>query len=48
MKEGLTAEYYFNPYSSVYARYEHTDFFSTQEGNDFIENEVKLGVRIRH
>jgi hypothetical protein len=48
VKEGLTAEYYFNPYSSVYARYEHTDFFSTQEASDFIENEVRLGVRIRH
>jgi hypothetical protein len=48
VKEGLTAEYYFNPYASVYARYERTDFFSTQEANDFIENEVRLGVRIRH
>jgi hypothetical protein len=48
VKEGLTAEYYFNPYASVYARYEHTDFFSTDEANDFIENEVRLGVRLRH
>ena len=48
LKEGLTAEYYFNPYMSVYGRYEHTDFFSTQEDSDFVENEVRLGVRLRH
>jgi hypothetical protein len=48
VKEGLTAEYYFNPYFSVYSRYEHTDFFSTEEASDFVENEVRLGVRIRH
>jgi len=48
LKEGFTAEYYFNPYMSVYGRFEHTDFFSTEEDNDFVENEVRLGVRIRH
>ena len=48
VQEGLTAEYYFNPYMSVYGRYEHTDFFSTNEASDFIENEVRLGVRLRH
>jgi hypothetical protein len=48
VKEGLTAEYYFNPYFSVYSRYEHTDFFSTEEASDFVENEVRLGMRIRH
>lgn len=48
LKEGLTAEYYFNPYFSVYGRYEHTDFFSTDEESDFVENEVRLGVRVRH
>jgi hypothetical protein len=48
LKEGLTAEYYFNPYFSMYGRYEHTDFFSTDEGSDFVENEVRLGVRVRH
>jgi hypothetical protein len=47
-KEGLTAEYYFNPYASVYARYEHTDFTSTDPESDFTENEVRLGMRIRH
>jgi hypothetical protein len=47
-KEGLTAEYYFNPYASVYARYEHTDFISTDPESDFSENEVRLGMRIRH
>ena len=48
LKLGLTSEYYFNPYASVYARYEYTDFFSTNEASDFIENEVRLGFRIRH
>ncbi len=48
IKTGATAEYYFNPYASVYARYEYTDFFSTSEQSDFIENELRLGVRIRH
>ena len=47
MKEGLTAEYYFNPITSVYARYERTDFFSTDAANDFIENEVRIGMRLR-
>lgn len=47
LKEGLTAEYYFNPYMSAYAGYEHTDFFSTEAANEFIENEVRLGMRIR-
>jgi hypothetical protein len=42
-KEGLTAEYYFNQYASVYGRYEHTNFISTQEDTNFVENEVKLG-----
>ena len=45
---GPDREYYFNPYFSIYARYEHTDFFSTDQGSDFVENEVRLGVRIRH
>ena len=47
VKEGLTAEYYFNPITSVYARYERTDFFSTDAENDFIENEVRIGMRLR-
>ena len=48
LKEGLTGEYYFNPNFSIYGRYEHTNFFSTDEGSDFVENEVRLGVRIRN
>jgi len=47
LKEGLTAEYYFNPVVSTYAQYEHTDFFSTDEENDFVENEVRVGMRFR-
>ncbi|MGH6736075.1 MAG: outer membrane beta-barrel protein [Methyloceanibacter sp.] len=48
LKEGLSAEHYFNPYASVYVRYEHTDFFSTVEASDFTENEVRIGMRLRH
>ena len=48
IKEGASAEYYFNPYTSVYARYEHTDFFSTDEASDFLDNELRIGMRIRH
>jgi hypothetical protein len=48
VKGGTSAEYYFNPRLSVYARYEHTDFFSTDEAGDFKENEVRIGMRIRH
>jgi hypothetical protein len=48
IKTGASAEYYFNPYASVYARYEYTDFFSTNQSSDFIENQVRLGFRIRH
>jgi hypothetical protein len=47
IKEGLTGEYYFNPLVSTYARYEHTDFFSTDEESDFVENEVRVGMRFR-
>jgi len=47
VKEGATAEYFFNPYLSVYARYEHTDFFSTDRLSDFNQNEVPIGMRIR-
>jgi hypothetical protein len=41
-------EYYFNPTWSIYARYEHTNFFSTDSGSDVLENEVRVGMRIRH
>ena len=47
VKEGLTAEYYFNPLVSTYARYEHTDFTSTDAASNFIENEVRVGMRFR-
>lgn len=48
IKEGATAEYYFNPHMSVYARFEHTDFISTDRFSDFNENEVRIGIRIRN
>lgn len=47
IKEGVTAEYYFNEYFSVYGRFEHTDFQSTDAASEFKENEVRLGVRVR-
>jgi hypothetical protein len=48
LKGGASAEYYFNPTLSVYARYEYTDFFSTDRLSDFDQNEVRIGMRIRH
>jgi hypothetical protein len=48
VKEGASAEYYFNPNMSVYARYEHTDFISNDEASDFNENEIRIGMRIRN
>lgn len=47
VREGVTAEYYFNEYFSVYGCYEHTDFTSTDVANEFTENEVRVGVRVR-
>lgn len=47
-KLGATAEYYFNPVLSAYARYEHTDFTSTPDASgDFVVDELKLGVKLR-
>ncbi len=48
VKGGASAEYYFNPTMSVYARYEYTDFFSSDRLSDFNQNEVRIGMRIRH
>ena len=45
--EVLTAEYYFNPITCDLCHYEHTDFFSTDEASDFVENEVRVGMRFR-
>ena len=47
IKEGVTADYYFNEYFSVYGRFEHTDFTSTIKTSEFTENEVRLGMRVR-
>lgn len=46
-KEGFTGEYYFNPTLSVYSRYEHTHFFSTVSEDDFSDNEVWVGIKLR-
>ena len=46
-KFGATGEYYFNPMMSAYARYEHTDFTSTEAGSDFVEDEFKVGLKFR-
>ena len=48
MREGLTFEYFFNPNMSVYTRYEHTDFMSTDRFSEYTENEVRVGMRIRN
>jgi hypothetical protein len=47
IKEGVTAEFYFNEYFSVYGRFEHTDFTSTIAASYFTENEVRRGARVR-
>ena len=46
-KSGPPAEYYFNPVMSAYGRYEHTDFNSTNAGSDFVEDEIKVGLKFR-
>jgi hypothetical protein len=47
-KLGATAEYYFNPLMSAYARYEHTDFTSSPDPSaDFIEDEIRIGLKFR-
>jgi hypothetical protein len=46
-KLGATSEYYFNPVLSAYARYEHTDFTSTDAQPDFVEDEIKVGLKFR-
>ncbi len=46
-KIGATSEYYFNPVMSAYARYEHTDFNSSDAGSDFVEDELKIGLKFR-
>jgi hypothetical protein len=48
VKLGATAEYYFNPVWSVYARFENTEFTSTPDSSsNFVENEIKIGVKLR-
>ncbi|MGA7544823.1 MAG: outer membrane beta-barrel protein [Methyloceanibacter sp.] len=47
IKGGFTTEYYFIPVLSVYGRYEHTAFISTDAASDFDEDEVRLGVKLR-
>ena len=44
---GASAEHYFNPYMSVYTEYDYRDFFSNNEFDDFTENRVRIGMRIR-
>ena len=47
-KIGTTAEYYFNPLLSAYARYGHTNFTSTPDpSGDFVEDEFKIGLKFR-
>jgi hypothetical protein len=48
LREGLTMEYFFNPNMSVYTQYEHTDFMSTDRFNEYTENEIRVGLRIRN
>jgi len=47
LKGGVTAEYYLNPVTSLYGRYEHTAFISTDTASDFNEDEVRMGLKLR-
>jgi hypothetical protein len=47
IKGGFTIAYYFNPVLSLYGRYEHTAFISTDAARDFDEDEVRMGLKLR-
>lgn len=51
-EEQLTAavgsEYYLNRWAVLFARYEHTDFQSSQPASSYTVEEVQAGVRLRH
>jgi len=44
----LGAEYYLNRWATLFARYEHTDFNSSQPGGSYTAEEIQAGVRLRN
>lgn len=43
----LTGEYLLSRSAALTARFEHTDHTSNEPGQDYIENEVRVGLRLR-
>lgn len=43
----LGLEYYLNREVTLFGRYQHTDFSSTDSARDFAADEVRIGVRVR-
>ncbi|MEC9369279.1 MAG: outer membrane beta-barrel protein [Pseudomonadota bacterium] len=44
---GLTGEYLLSRWMALTAKYEHVTSTSTDPGQDYVENEVRLGLRVR-
>lgn len=42
------SEYYLNPWSVLFARYQHTDFQSNQPQSSYTVEEAQAGIRLRH
>jgi hypothetical protein len=45
---GTGVEYFMNQWAVLFARYQHTDFQSTQPASSYTVEEVQAGVRLRH
>jgi hypothetical protein len=45
---GTGVEYFMNQWAVLFARYQHTDFQSTQPESSYTAEEVQAGVRLRH
>jgi hypothetical protein len=45
---GTGVEYFMNQRAVLFARYQHTDFQSTQPASSYTVEEVQAGVRLRH
>ena len=45
---GSGVEYFMNQWAVLFARYQHTDFQSTQPDSSYTVEEVQAGVRLRH
>ena len=43
----LGFDYYLNRDAMIFARYQHTDFYSTVVGSDYADNIVHVGLRVR-